>query len=146
MSVVQSISKARIGLVSRRVKSISFSSPDTAKGAVGRGEIKVSNAYKGGVYQPDGEALYRLDLEISVNPEENSAYYAFDVQVSGYFSSLDPDLRGPDIEGEVMRHGSDALYSFAGEVAATLTEDGVLGRLSLPLLEFDTTAEPGDSI
>ncbi len=137
MSFVQRIEESNVRVVSRIVDSVSFSAPSGSGDDAVRGTINVSNQYKGLVQQPDGSMLHQLSLRVDVMPEEEGAkYYSFSVSVSGLFQAISKDLTVEDAEREVLTFGAQSLYSLVCDVASTLTRDGLMGELVLPMISF----------
>ena len=101
-----------------------------------KGSLNVISCMADTMEAADGEPIYLLRLDITVEPEAGCAYYALDMSVTGMFAAADPDASEAEVQRALDTIGVSELYAFARDRIAMLRQGAAHQKSLFPLLEM----------
>lgn len=101
-----------------------------------RGSLNVISCMRDTVDSADGEPVYLLKLDITVEPEAGCTYFALDMSVTGMFAASSSDVSEEEIRRALDTIGVSELYAFARDRIAMLRQGAPNQKALFPLLEM----------
>lgn len=101
-----------------------------------KGSLNVLKCIGGTVEAEDGDPMYLLKLDITVEPEAGCTYFALDMSVTGMFAASSSDVSEEEIRRALDTIGVSELYAFARDRIAMLRQGTPHQKALFPLLEM----------